>query len=133
MGHRLGAAGGIGEHRVGNANARFFFCFFFLAAPQPCGILVPRSGIQPEAPAVEVPSPKQWTTRKFPVLTHVNAFLCESEVTPKSIKFIPPPPEGPTHLLGISPTPAWESSLFKMSNYFKGVHWNQEMFPPSGP
>ena len=29
-----------------------------------CGILVPRPGIEPGTPAVEVWSPKHWTTRK---------------------------------------------------------------------
>ena len=31
-----------------------------------CGILVPRPGIEPVTPAVEVPSPNHWSTREVP-------------------------------------------------------------------
>ena len=32
-----------------------------------CGILVPRPGIEPMPPALEVQSPKHWTAREVPV------------------------------------------------------------------
>ena len=31
-----------------------------------CGILVPRPGIEPGAPAVKALSPNRWTAREFP-------------------------------------------------------------------
>ena len=40
----------------------FFFFFFWL-----CGILVPRPGIEPAPPAVEVQSLNHWTAREVPV------------------------------------------------------------------
>ena len=33
--------------------------------PEVCGILVPRPGLEPGAPAVRVPSPNHWTAREF--------------------------------------------------------------------
>ena len=40
--------------------------FFFLLCLKASGFLVPRLGIEPRAPAVEVLSPNHWTARKFP-------------------------------------------------------------------
>ena len=39
------------------------FFFFFFA---PCGILIPRPGIEPVPPSVDACSPNHWTTREFP-------------------------------------------------------------------
>ena len=46
----------------------FDFFFFFWPHLTACGILVPRPGIEPVPPAVEVWNPKHWTTREFPQL-----------------------------------------------------------------
>ena len=42
--------------------------FFFQPHHAACGILVPRPGIEPGAPALRVPSPNHWTTREFSVV-----------------------------------------------------------------
>ena len=42
-----------------------FFFFFFWPCHLACGILVPRPGIKPVAPAVEARSPNHWTTTEF--------------------------------------------------------------------
>ena len=44
-------------------SSRILFYFIFLA----CGILFPRPGIEPRAPAVRVPSPNYGTAREFPL------------------------------------------------------------------
>ena len=44
---------------------------FLLATPHAaCGILVPQPGVEPVPLAVETQSPKHWTTREVPLLTH---------------------------------------------------------------
>ena len=47
-----------------------------------CGIVVPRPGIEPRAPAVRTPSPKHWTTREFLMLVlfkvSLSVVLCPS-------------------------------------------------------
>ena len=55
--------------------------FKFLNAA--CGILVPRPGIKPVPPAVEVESPNRWTAREFPkhtwrVSVHCSYFWCSN-------------------------------------------------------
>ena len=42
------------------------FFFFFWPHHAPCGILVPRPGIEPGPTAVKAPRPNHWTTREFP-------------------------------------------------------------------
>ena len=46
----------------------FLFVLLLLFWPpcMACGILVPRPGIEPMHPAVEVPSPNHWTAREVP-------------------------------------------------------------------
>ena len=53
----------------------FFVCLFVLATP--CGLrsLVPRPGMEPAPPAVEVWSPNHWTARGVPVLRYVAHLL----------------------------------------------------------
>ena len=51
-----------------------FIFFFFLLGRAACGILVPRPGIEPMAPAVEVRSPNHWTAREVPVLVHFQTY-----------------------------------------------------------
>ena len=43
----------------------FFFFFFFLPYLVTYGLLVPRPGIKPILPALEVRSPNHWATREF--------------------------------------------------------------------
>ena len=50
------------------------FLLFFLATPLACGISVPQPKIESMPPAVEVLSPKHWTTREVPhtiISTHL--------------------------------------------------------------
>ena len=45
---------------------KYFILFiYFWLYPAACGILVPRPGIEPVAPAVEAESPNRWTIREF--------------------------------------------------------------------
>ena len=44
-----------------------FFCFVWLRCTA-CGILVPRTRMEPKAWAVKVQSPDHWTTREFPTV-----------------------------------------------------------------
>ena len=47
--------------------SRHCCCFFFFnLCPMPCGFLVPRPGIGPISPALEVQSLNRWNTRKIP-------------------------------------------------------------------
>ena len=46
-----------------------FFFFFFWLPHVPCGILVPRPGIEPAPLAMKAWSPNHCTTRKFPWMT----------------------------------------------------------------
>ena len=48
----------------------FHFFFFFWPRCTACRILVPRPGIEPTPPAVEVRSLNHWTAREFPPLLH---------------------------------------------------------------
>ena len=38
-----------------------------------CGILVPRPGMEPRPPAVEVWSPNHWTFREFPLVNYFRS------------------------------------------------------------
>ena len=44
----------------------FIFYRYYFFGRAACGILVPRPGIRPRPPAVEVPSLNHWTAREFP-------------------------------------------------------------------
>ena len=46
----------------------FFLSFFIWPCDTACGILVPRAGIKPTAPALEVRSLNHWTAREVPIL-----------------------------------------------------------------
>ena len=48
------------------------FYFFFWPYHAACGILVPRSGIKPVLPAVEVQSLNHWTAREVPGSSVLN-------------------------------------------------------------
>ena len=63
----------------GHKAKKFFsisFCFWL--CHMPCGVLVPRSGIEPALTAVEAPSLNYWITRQ--VLCFFNVYLCEMAV-----------------------------------------------------
>ena len=49
-----------------------FVCLFFRPHHAACGILVPRPGIEPVLPAVEVWSPNYWTVREVPIMIVLN-------------------------------------------------------------
>ena len=56
-----------GRRIIGDLDSQaeeFIFLFFNLATP--CGILVPRTGIEPAPSAVKARSPNHWTAREFP-------------------------------------------------------------------
>ena len=50
----------------------FFLFFFFWPCCSACGILVPRPGIEPKAPATEGQGPNHWTAREFPTMPSLN-------------------------------------------------------------
>ena len=50
----------------------FFFPFFSFSGQAACGILVPRSGIEPMPPALEAQNLNHWTTREVPCLKYFN-------------------------------------------------------------
>ena len=55
---------GAGKWGVGKGKSCVFF--FFLPHLSAGRILVSQPGIEPQAPAVKVPSPNHWTVREFP-------------------------------------------------------------------
>ena len=100
------------------------FAFFFFLAGEVCGILVPRPGIEPGPPEVEVRSPKHWTAREFPNFTILMCIVqwllvysqCCVNITISRI-FSSPQKEAPyplalTHHLHPTPIP-WQTL-----NYF---------------
>ena len=52
------------------------FFFFFWLHRMACGILVPRTGIEPAPLAVRAQSPNHWTAREFPYLLFICLFVC---------------------------------------------------------
>ena len=63
-----------------------FYYYFFIFWPHrmACGIFVPRPGMEPAAPALEVQTLNPWTTREAPNCTFfLKAEPCQRPVTPK--------------------------------------------------
>ena len=60
----LGRTGGGWKMGCGERKEFFFFFLPHLAAGR---TLVSQPGIEPQAPAVKVPSPNHWTVREFPL------------------------------------------------------------------
>ena len=58
--------GGVGKSKENCQLGFIFFLLFFWPCCVACGILVPRLGIKPMFPAVEVQSPNHWTAREVP-------------------------------------------------------------------
>ena len=57
----LKEGGGKSSDRKEEEDNLFFWPYYTA-----CGILVPRPGIEPVSPAVEVPRPNHWSTREVP-------------------------------------------------------------------
>ena len=51
--------------------------FVFWLCCTACGILLPRPGIEPVPPAVEVQSPNHWTAREFPCNFWLDTWQCD--------------------------------------------------------
>ena len=69
------------------------FLFTFCPCGRACRILVPQPGMEPALPAVEVQSPRHWTTREFPGTTFFGGGTKEKLLLPSQavVKQTSPP------------------------------------------
>ena len=65
LGKRI-VLGGVGKSKENCQSGFIFFLLLFWPGCVACGILVPRVGIEPMFPAVEMWSPNHWTAREVP-------------------------------------------------------------------
>ena len=80
-----------------------FIFFFFLLGRAACGILVPRPGIEPMAPAVEARSLNRWTARD------VLLNIC--------LKCIPPQIVAPSPNKSVSNHALLQKNFFNLSTF----------------
>ena len=71
------------HHPISGGLHRFLFLFCFWPYHTACGILVPRPGMEPAPPALEVQSLNHWTPREvrgLPYLMPLHAVSSESQI-----------------------------------------------------
>ena len=93
---------------------KFNFNFYFWPCHADCGILVPRPGTEPRAPAVKATNPNHWTAREFPRHNRLNKLWSSVNITFRCTR---------------EPNNSWLATLLWYSIYRGGLEPNARYLP----